>query len=255
MLIEIHKIQTIASTTMKNSAKFLAAATLAVSAPVLLADGHGDPYRPVGDLDIAQTMVRSGTKPSMDWDITYPVTIPDLIIPQPTGRIITKEELRVKIRVAGVAFQSGSTELPVAFWTKIGGGSWDQLFYGTGSQVNSGEYVFEQVVPANTTIDFAGRARKSNGGWHDVRWTLNDDVAVIGCVNGDTPPSYAPAYDQGSIESFLSSYISEDNHVTIGPRDMIYLFELASRNPGDWWFDMQDLVVVVTYEQTTTTAP
>ncbi len=30
---------------------------------------------------------------------------------------------------------------------------------------------------------------------------------------------------------------------------MIYLFELASTNPGDWYFDMQDLVSVVTFDE------
>ena len=31
--------------------------------------------------------------------------------------------------------------------------------------------------------------------------------------------------------------------------DLIYLFELASTNPGDWWFDLQDLVAVVTFDE------
>ena len=59
----------------------------------------------------------------------------------------------------------------------------------------------------------------------------------------------SPAYEQGNIGSFLSSYVSEANTIQIGPRDMIYLFELASSDPTEWWFDMQDLVVIVTYDE------
>jgi len=267
---------------MKTSVKLLAAATLATSAPTLLADVHGDPYRPVGSLDLDQHMVRNGKKAEFSWGITYPVTVPDLIIPQAGGTVLTKEELRVKIRVVGVAHFNKSNnghgnnddgvdssnpgaskdgedsdptvddEIPVGFWTKIGNGSWSQAFYGNGTQVAADEYVFEQIVPANTTIDFAGRGRKTTGSWFDIRWTMDTDSAVVALQNGDSLPNYSPALEQGAIESFLSSYINDDNLVTMGPRDMIYLFELASRSPGESSFDLQDLAVVVTYEQTNT---
>ena len=210
-----------------------------------------DPNRPIGTIDVDNVYVRTGTKPLVSWEITYPPGVRDLVVPLPTGRVITTEETRVKMRVAGVAFQSGSTHLPVEFSAKVGGG-WQELFFGTGAEVRPSEYVFDQVVPAGTTLDFRGQAQRENGGFYDPRWTDGVDLGVTGLFDGDTPPYYAPAYEQGNIESFLSSYISEENTIQIGPRDMIYLFELASHDPSEWWFDMQDLVVVVTYEQTTT---
>jgi hypothetical protein len=77
---------------------------------------------------------------------------------------------------------------------------------------------------------------------------------VIGLKNGDEVPSYAPAYNQGRVEDFLTQFVRDtDNdgnqNVILGPRDMIYLFELASTNPGDWYFDMQDIVSVVTFDE------
>ena len=57
-----------------------------------------------------------------------------------------------------------------------------------------------------------------------------------------------PAYNQDTAESFLSLYISDENQVTVGPRDVIYLIELYATNPRSRYFDMQDLVVVVSFK-------
>ena len=274
------------------------------------AHGHGDPYIPMGSLDVSSKMVRTGAKTELTWEITYPTTTEDLVEIGPTGTVTALEEVRVQVRVAGVAFQSGSTELPVAFWTRVTGGSWNQDFYGRGSDVQPDQIVLDRIISPGQSLDFAGRARKSNGRWYDVRWTASNDSAVIGLVNGDAVPDYAPAYQQGEIEDFLSAYVGRPGNgnsngnnghgnnidgvdvsnpgkgkggpngsvdpsgnvddergssngssssgsnqlvATIGPRDLIFLFELASRNPGDWWFDMQDLVVIATFEATSRT--
>ena len=73
--------------------------------------------------------------------------------------------------------------------------------------------------------------------------------AVIGMVNGDKVPDYAPAYEQGRIESFMTQFLNEDNHVVLGPRDIIHTFELGTSSPGAWWFDMQDIVCMTTLSQ------
>lgn len=280
--------------TTNTTATLLAAAAL-LSASALATPGNGngngnannDPHRPTGTLDVVKKWVRSGTRVQLDWNIEYPKSVADLIDRDVNGEVRTKEEVLMTVRIAGVAFGNGIQELPVALSTKIGDGSWNELFYGTGSEVNASEYVFEQIVPAGTTINFGGRAKDSNGDWLDFRSTGNSDPTIVGLKNGDEPPYYAPAYQQDDIESFLSGYLwkgkSNNGHgnnldgvdvsnpgqgaggpngevdpsgleddeaknvMKLNPRDMIYLWELASRDTGEWWYDQQDLVVVVSY--------
>lgn len=217
-------------------------------------DQHGDPFIPVGDLTVTPTVVQPGVHPQMFWDIEYPEVAGDLVDVGDNSEVYTNKNLRVKVRVAGVAFQSGDTPLPTALWIRVGGGSWQLLFYGRNYEVNPAQFVFDQEIPANTRIDFSARGKNSAGNWYSTRWTASAMEEVIGLQNGDEVPTYAPAYNQGNIEDFLTQFLADtDNdgnqNAVLGPRDMIYLFELASTNPGDWWFDMQDLVAVVTFDE------
>ena len=41
--------------------------------------------------------------------------------------------------------------------------------------------------------------------------------------------------------------------ISIGPKDVIYLAELYSTSQGDYWYDMQDILVHVRFEERTTT--
>jgi hypothetical protein len=217
-------------------------------------DQHGDPYEPVGDLTVTPTVVQPGVHPQMFWDIEYPETIEDLVDVGSNSEVTTNKDLRVKVRVAGVAFQSGSTPLPTGLWIRLNGGAWQLLFYGRDYDVNPAQFVFNQEVLEGTRIDFAARGKDSSGRWYSSRWTATYMKEVIGLKNGDEIPSYAPAYNQGNIKDFLSQFVGDTNNdgnqnVILGPRDMIYLFELASTNPGDWYFDMQDLVAIVTFDE------
>jgi hypothetical protein len=68
-------------------------------------------------------------------------------------------------------------------------------------------------------------------------------------VNGDRVPDFVPAYEQGRIESFMTQFLDEKNHVVLGPRNIIHTFELGTSSPGAWWFDMQDIVCMTTLSQ------
>lgn len=212
---------------------------------------HGDPYLPVGTLDVSRQLVRTGVKPQLNWNIDFPDRVTDIVDLDSTKTVTTRKRTRVEVRVIGDTFQSGPTQLPVAFWARVGGSGngWQSLFYGKSSDVNPDTPVFDQVVEAGTEIDFAGRARTGSGSWYSVRWTLDSNPTVTALQNGDSLPDYAPAYSRGTIEGYLSSFVSARNTVVLGPRDLIYLFELYSTNPGSSYFDMQDLVVVVTFHE------
>ena len=233
---------------MKSATLLLA--SLALGTVALHADNSvADPYRPTGRLDVSQKMVRQGVQPLLDWEINYPVRIDDLVEINPTDDSIrTKQRTLVEVRVVGAGFQIGSTHTKLAVQSKIGGSSWKTLFHGRDYETDPSEVVLSQVVDAGTRLDFSARARKLSRGWYSSRNTLDPTPTVQAMTNGDYVPDYLPAYDQGDISSFLTSYISGDNQVTIGPRDVIYLFELYSTNPTSSYFDMQDMVVVVSFK-------
>ena len=130
----------------------------------------------------------------------------------------------------------------------IGNSSWNTLYHGTDGEVSPAEVLISQIVEAGTRIDFSARAQKLNKSWYSSRNTLGDVPMVQALTNGAYVPNYLPAYNQGTVASFLSQYISTDNQITIGPRDVIYLYELYSTNPSSRHFDMQDIVVVVSFK-------
>jgi hypothetical protein len=67
--------------------------------------------------------------------------------------------------------------------------------------------------------------------------------------DGDKVPQTTPAFQQGKIETFLKPYLSLDGRtVRIGNRDLIILVELGQTNPANSGFDLQDLVLLVTFE-------
>ncbi|ACB52490.1 hypothetical protein cce_3142 [Crocosphaera subtropica ATCC 51142] len=66
-------------------------------------------------------------------------------------------------------------------------------------------------------------------------------------VNGDPVPDVTPFADQNTIEFFLQEYI-KDGKINIAENQVIYLFELGSRDKGSSAFDLQDNVVLATVE-------
>ncbi|MDP7656203.1 MAG: hypothetical protein QF706_09015 [Roseibacillus sp.] len=214
--------------------------------------GHKDPYTPVGAISVTPTVVQPGVRPKMEWNIDYPLAVVDLSEVDPNGTITPTQEIDLKIRVMGVALQSGHTLLPAALWVRVGASApWELVFYGRENDVNPDEVVYEKKnVQPGTQIDFSARGQSGSGSWFGTHSTAGSDLSVIGMIDGDSVPDYAPAYEQGRIESFMTQFLNEDNHVVLGPHDIIHTFELGSSNPGDWWFDMQDIVCTTTLSQT-----
>ena len=145
------------------------------------------------------------------------------------------------------SIQSGSNWTPVEAKVKLSsGGRWKRIFYNTQPNTNPNRIVFTQLVKEGTRIDFGGRYYLRRwGSFHntDQQSSLN----MVPLKDGDSPPSYAPAYSQGNIEAFLDPYIDSNGNIDIGPQDVIYLFELYSTRPSSPYFDMQDLVILVTF--------
>lgn len=209
-----------------------------------------DPNIPVGWLDAFPTLVQTGTHPTLTWDISYPEKVIDVVDIDPDdGTITPKKDLWMDIRILGAEFQSGSGYYQtVQAYYKVNNGGWTRVFNGTHPQVNPTRIVESRQVQAARPLDFLGRAYL--GSWLSSRYTGTSSSSrntVVALVDGDRPPSYAPAFNQGNIKSFLRPYLDEGGNIDIGPRDVIFLFELYSTSPGSSFYDMQDLVVLVTF--------
>ncbi|MEP4076954.1 hypothetical protein [Haloferula sp.] len=201
---------------------------------------------PHGTLNVDRNMVRAGVNSQLDWNIEYPTGITEIVEIETPNRIIPKKNVTMKVRVLGVAFQSGRTLLPLdAYWSK-NNGSWSNFFYGTGPDVSPSKVLLEEEVEKGDYIDFGARGWSKD--WLPFHHTRESDQYVIVLKNGDKAPDYAPAYDQGSVTSFLKPYIDAGGRVTIGERDLIVLWEASTAKPGSTYFDMQDLVILLTFE-------
>jgi len=138
--------------------------------------------------------------------------------------------------------------LPVEVLWSLNGLAWSRLFYGTQSAVNPSKPVLETTVPAGSTINFGGR------GWRDGAWlplynTAASTSNLVVLKNGDQAPASVTNLSGGIIASFLSPYMDPVTKVIkIGDRDLILLVELGQASASTSGFDLQDLVILVTFE-------
>lgn len=200
---------------------------------------------PTGTLNVDRTLVRVGTRSQLDWQINYP-NIP------PVGvDLIPTTKVKMRVRTLGVAFQSGKTLLPFEGSWKINSTSWSTFFRGNAPSVIPTKILVEQVVEKGDSIRFRARGGANAAGtsWYALHETNNNDPYAVVLKNGDKPPSYAPAYNQGNIKSFLSPYLDSTGKIKIGEQDLIILWEGSTAAPGTTYFDMQDLVVLVSFEK------
>jgi hypothetical protein len=200
---------------------------------------------PTGTLNVDRTLVRVGTRSQLDWQINYPSSPPVGVNLIPTTKV------KMRVRTLGVAFQSGNTLLPFEGSWKTSATSWSVFFKGNAPSVIPTKVLVERTVEANETISFRARGGANAAGtsWYAYHQTNNNDPYAVVLKNGDRPPSYAPAYNQGNIKSFLSSYLDSSGRIKIGAQDLIILWEGSTAAPGTTYFDMQDLVVLVSFEK------
>lgn len=228
---------------------------------------------PTGTLNVDRTMVRDGDRSLLDWKIKYPVPAPELL------------KTQVRVRVLGSSFQENRTNngggnnldgvdssnrntirtgtidpsgtydderklgkavpLPVEVMCSINNSSWTRLFYGTQSDVNPSTLVLNTPVQPNDIINLGARGYR-NRAWLPFYSTATPTQNVVVLKNGDTVPTVV---QQSFIESILRPYLAPDNKVKIGTRDLIILLELGQTNPIYADFNLQDLVILVTYEE------
>lgn len=221
-----------------------------------LAAQSTDPSIPVGALSAYPTIVQAGTHPVLTWGIDYPQIATDIVTIEDDNTIVAKEALTMEVRVLGASYQTGTDRYGKPIWGTVdaqvradGATSWTRVFYNTQNKVVPTQVVHTQTVRANYTIDL--RARCYNGSsWLSYRSTGVTTPNVVLLVNGEEPPSTVPAFRQQNIEDFLRPYLDASGKIVIGPKDVIYLIELGQTNVAASGFDLQDLVVLVTFKTT-----
>lgn len=204
---------------------------------------------PTGKLNVDRDLVRTGTRSQLTWEIDYPAPVTSVVDILPPNIIKPKKNLKMRVRVLGASFQETATKfLPVEVQWSKNNSSFSRIFYGYQTGVNPSTVVLNTTVKSGDTINFGGR------GWRDNAWlplyrTSAATNNLVMLKNGDRVPSTVPALNGNSIESFLKPYMdSTTKKVKIGDRDLILLMELGQTNTAASGFDLQDLVVLVTFE-------
>lgn len=230
---------------MKSIAVFITTAPLTVGP--LLAQSAA-PALPQGSLTVNTELIRAGVPPKIDWAITHPQEVTDVVEIDEQSVVTPTTRVRVKITMIGVGISDQRGNLyPATTYTKFGS-SWRHVFTGDGAEVRPNTVLVDQIVAAGTEIKFAARWQNPNSGTTS-QWFYNDSVNVEVFKNGDTPPTYAAGYShQTSAQDYMRPYM-ENGKIKLGPRDLIYTAELTHTDRNHFGFDMQDAVMLVNFEE------
>lgn len=212
------------------------------------------PSVPVGSLTAFPTVVRTGTKPTLTWGITYPSVVVDYVTVTPPATLTPKQNLFCDIRILGQGVTSTSnngatfTYVPTEAQVRYDTGSYTRIFYGTNTAVNPNTIVWTRQTLNGKRVRFGGRYYFNNS-WSTLYTSDSGTQNVRTLVSGQTPPAVLPAYNAPSLESFLRPYLNSSGKVQIGPMDVIVFMELThtdsqNTDPG---YDLQDMVILVTF--------
>ncbi|HSP44068.1 MAG TPA: hypothetical protein VLO11_14435 [Luteolibacter sp.] len=242
--------------TSQRAATTAAVIAIGALAPTLcLAQGKKTPSRipeqPVGIMSAFPTIVQTGTKPTLNWNIMHPSRVGDIAIVNPPGTIIPQQPIYVTVQPIGTGVTDCSsqghehnnyyTDARISY----SGGSYKQLFYGVMDDVDPAHKLYVKKVFANETIDFGGRFVKSNQ-WSPFFTTRSSNMQVVALVDGDVPPTTFPLHTSPKLKNYLKPYLDGSGKVRIGPLSILILMELGTTDRSSNCFDYQDQALLVT---------
>lgn len=199
-----------------------------------------------------------------------------------SDQIVTTEPFAVRIKVLGAAVSaSGVYDCPVTVKIEVGTdnvepfGSWTLPVNGNVNDSADDEvnvdpadnpcsHAMSSVYPAGTVIKIHSKvwlknnatdSGSSNSHWYTYRTvdTSVDTNRVIALRHGDPVPNYVAFLNQLTIRDFIESYIDlSTNTMNLGRNQVIYLIEY-NNDLSSAAADFQDLVVLVTLAQDTST--
>ncbi|QQL45497.1 hypothetical protein [Sulfuriroseicoccus oceanibius] len=205
----------------------------------------------VGQISTPAQTVSVGDVPDISWQVQYPLTLDDMINFE--GKSLqSKRNIRAEVRVIGSGWGTKTKFYHVKGSLYTGTG-WEEIFFGNNYDVDPSAVVYQKNVAEGTVIDAAGQGGMNWGAdctsWSDWyrTWDVTPNVVVL--RDGDSAPQLDPAYEiQASVKDYLSPYISsETGLITLGPHDVIYLWDFNNYGSSGW--DLQDLCVLVTFSE------
>jgi hypothetical protein len=190
------------------------------------------------------------------------------------GTVTTTSPLTMSVRYLGGAFVCGNALYPIPRSVSV--------TVTTGSKSTSTDVTMTPnadtslgIVAANSTMTIAGSAKgdkgssSCNGSTYGPILSTNT-TKVKSLKNGDALPQIGGFLGQPSIDDYLTSastnpvtsrpIVKSLSTTTVGsktlttgtidlaPNQVIYLYELGGGNPGDASFDLQDIVVLATFQ-------
>lgn len=242
---------------MKTShlAAFTAAVIAAGTFVSSRAQAQTTPTIPVGTLTAFPTIVQTGTKPTLTWSISYPSIVENFVTITPPGTVTPKENLICDVRILGLGVTSQGSNNSITYyrtrgrWRYNGSTSWSTIYDGkqTDTIVQQQGLVKTSIsVNKDKAMNFAGQYYNSE--WK-TEYTSLSGTNVRALVSGQTCPGNVPDYNAPSLESFLKPYLDSTKKVKIGPMDVIIIMELTHTNQADIGYDLQDLVMLLTFRK------
>lgn len=242
---------------------------------------------PIGKLNVDRTLVRTGARSQLDWQIQYASVVTSVVDIVPPNTIKALYDLKMRVRVLGATFQqtksnnghgnnldgvdssnpgqgaggpngaidasglvddeSKALYLPVEVVWSLNSASWARIFYGTQTTLDPTSLVIDTTIRKGDTVNFGGRGYLNK--WLGLYHTAAASPNVVMLKKGDKLPTTIPAFQLGLIQNFLKPYLAADlKTVNIGNLDYILLLELGETNTSRVGFNVQDLGVLVTFE-------
>ena len=239
-----------------NQTAALSAFVIAVGTSVSpYAKAQTTPTIPVGNLTASPTVVQTGSKPTLTWSISYPSIVEDFVTITQPATITPKENLICDIRILGLGVTSKNSSNLITYyrtrgqWKYNGSTSWADIYDGrqTDTIVQQQGLVKSTIaITKNKPLTFGGQYY--NGSWQ-TQYTSTSGSNVRALVSGQSCPTNIPDYNAPSLESFLKPYLDSTKKVKIGPMDVIIIMELTHTDTSSVGYDLQDLVMLVTFRK------
>ncbi|UKN00165.1 hypothetical protein K6119_10510 [Paracrocinitomix mangrovi] len=171
---------------------------------------------------------------------------------QGNGTVQVNNDVCATIKCLGesVVYNNSQEAFVKVEYSVNGGSTW--YSFNNGNNVAGGEQL---TAAANNGAQIVLKATCTNqqGNWTNTEISNTNSQYVYVLKNGDQAPNFAPAQGQASVETFLAGVVDGQGNVSIGPNDVIYLFEL--RHVGNYGVDYQDCVMLITLDENGNCSP
>lgn len=212
------------------------------------------PASPDGLLNAYPSVVQTGTKPTLSWNILHPSKVSDLVEIDPPGTLIATSTVFAAVQIVGsnagtITNDAGTPiSMPTDARLSFNGGTYAQIFYGNQSNVDPVDQLYIKRMQPGDTLDFGGRSVQ-NGEWTPFYTTRSSNLQVVSLTSGQTPPTRLNLSQSPTLNSFLRPYLDASGKVNIGPLSVLVLMELGTNDRNSQSFDLQDQVLLVTFSK------